>query len=64
MPFNLYVDAKNGPSSYSDDTQIMVRNESELTKFKDVKPGSIAYTAGYKKMWQKDSDGNWVALEV
>ena len=41
---------------------IMVESESDLENLEGYYPGSIAYTAGFKKMWQLDSDDEWVSM--
>ena len=42
---------------------VMVPDESDLEDIPSELPvGTIAYTAGYKKMWQKAADGEWVSL--
>lgn len=41
---------------------ILVSSVSDLDLLGDVKIGSIAYTAGFAKMWQKDIDGEWVSI--
>lgn len=42
---------------------VMVTAEADLAELpKDYPPGTIAYTAGFKAMWQLDSAGNWVSM--
>ncbi len=41
---------------------IMIPSESDLANLKDYEPGSIAFTAGYNKVWQLDAEGNWVSV--
>lgn len=42
---------------------VMVTSEADLAELpKDYPPGTIAYTAGFKAMWQLDSAGNWVSM--
>lgn len=41
---------------------VMVKDETELTNLTGYAPGTIAFTAGYKKMWQLDFDGTWVII--
>ena len=39
---------------------VMVTEEADLKKLPDIyKPGTIGYTAGFKKMWQLRADGEW-----
>ena len=41
----------------------LVESQSKLASIPDVCPGDIAFTAGYKKMWQMDTDGTtWVSI--
>lgn len=41
----------------------MVTQQSDLQYIpEDVPIGTIAFTAGFKKIWQKDIDGSWDAL--
>lgn len=37
---------------------VMVTAEADLAKL-DVVPGTMAYTAGFRKMWQIGADGQW-----
>lgn len=41
---------------------VMVENQSALTGLVDYPAGTIAYTAGFKAMWQKSAAGTWVSL--
>ena len=42
---------------------VMVTAEADLAELpKDYPPGTVAYTAGFKAMWQLDSAGNWVSM--
>lgn len=42
---------------------VMVNNESELSILpKDYPPGTLAYTAGFKALWQLDSAGKWISI--
>ena len=43
---------------------VMVEAETDLANLPDglYPPGSMAYTAGFKAMWQKASDGMWVDM--
>lgn len=42
---------------------VMVTQQSDLQYIpEDVPIGTIAFTAGFKKIWQKDIDGSWDAL--
>lgn len=42
---------------------IEVQNEAKLANLAGAQPGTIAHTAGYKKIWQLDTDGTtWVEM--
>ena len=42
---------------------ILVNEQSELDALpKDYPPGTVAYTAGFKAMWQLGANGVWVSL--
>lgn len=41
---------------------VLVRSENDLAQLPEYPAGSIAYTAGFKEMWQKDASGSWVSL--
>lgn len=42
---------------------ILVNSEAELSDLPDTyPPGTVAYTAGFKAMWQLDTAGNWVSM--
>lgn len=41
---------------------VLVSSESELDLLDDFAPGTIAYTAGFAKMWQKAPNGNWISF--
>ena len=41
---------------------VMVESSSDLANLPDYAPGTIAFTAGFGTMWQKDSDGTWQTL--
>lgn len=63
MPY--YVDS-DGNTKYSDGNEsIQVRSADDLpelaARFGEgiYVPGLIAYTAGYKAMWQLNADGEW-----
>lgn len=57
-----YID-QNGNIIKNDDAKmVMVRNKSDLDLLNDYRPGTIAYTAGFKNMWQADADGEWQTI--
>ncbi len=43
---------------------VMITAESDLALLPEntYVPGTIAYTAGFKAMWQLAADGTWVSL--
>lgn len=45
-------------------SSIMVASKSELDNITpaDIPPTSIAYTAGFKNMWQLAADGTWETI--
>ena len=49
---------KNAPTKV-----VLISAESDLAVIKNnYEPGTIAYTAGFKKMWQLDESGTWVEV--
>ena len=47
----------------TDGGSYMVESQSKLADIPDAQPGTIAYTAGFKAMWQLDTDGvTWVSV--
>ena len=42
---------------------VLVSSQSDLSALDDYAPGTIAYTAGYKNMWQKAPNGSWTAFD-
>ena len=41
----------------------LVESEAKLASIPDASPGDIAFTAGYTKLWQMDTDEQtWVAI--
>jgi len=42
--------------------EVMVTAESDLAGLPDYQPGTLAYTAGFKKIWHKAADGTWVEV--
>ena len=41
---------------------VMVTAESDLANLPDYQPGTIAFTAGFGSMWQKDASGEWTSM--
>ncbi len=61
MAFKLiYNDAYYGTNP---SCSILVDSESDLENIPDTVPfGSVAFTAGFKAMWQKGLDGSWESI--
>ena len=57
-----YVDVNGNIVANAVSEPVMVRDSSDLSKFSHLDPGAMAYTAGFKKMWQKAADGSWIAI--
>lgn len=53
---------KDGMPNQSDEFTVMVESENDLAELTETCPGMIAYTAGYKDIWQLDASGNWVDI--
>lgn len=41
---------------------VLVETENDLVLLGAYEPGTIAYTAGFVKVWQKDSSGQWIQM--
>ena len=39
---------------------VMVSSESDLSSMTQYPPGTIAFTAGFKRIWQLSIEGQWV----
>ena len=59
-----YIDyVKNGEVNVgADASSILISAESDLQQLEGYSPGSIAHTAGYKRMWELSTDGVWTEL--
>lgn len=42
---------------------VLVESESDLAELPEYRPGTLAHTAGYQKVWETDSDGQWVTIK-
>lgn len=67
-PTNKVVDTVDSVTDYVKDgvlhrnavsSTVMVESSSDLDNLDEYEVGSIAYTAGYGSVWQKDADGTW-----
>lgn len=70
-PTNVVVDAVDGVTDYVKDGKlykdsivgsVMVESENDLDNLTQYEAGSIAYTAGYGSVWQKDAAGEWQTI--
>lgn len=52
---NLLVKDTPAPS-------VLVTAGSDLTKLPAYPAGTMAYTAGFKAMWQLDASGEWISI--
>lgn len=41
---------------------VLVTAQTDLANLPAYPPGTIAYTAGFKAMWQLDASGGWVSI--
>lgn len=41
---------------------VLVEAQTDLAQLPAYPAGTIAYTAGFKAMWQLDTQGNWVSV--
>ena len=58
------ITRKNGQPTLSDFVEIIVEDKASLPDAQELMlaPGSVAFTAGLKNMWQLDMDRQWVAI--
>ena len=54
----IYKDIYKNRSSQS----ILISSEEDLNLLTSYSPGTIAFTAGFSSMWQKNVDGNWETI--
>ena len=57
-----YVDGNGNLVKNDDAKMVMVRSKADLDVIVGYRPGTIAYTAGFKNMWQLDASGEWQAI--
>lgn len=44
-------------------SSVMVNDEFDLDALNDIyTPGTVAYTAGFKKIWQLNAAGSWISV--
>lgn len=48
---------KNSPCK-----SVLVTGQSELVSLAGYSPGTVAFTAGFKSMWQLSASGEWVSV--
>ena len=41
---------------------VLVSGTQDFEALSNYDPGTIAYTAGFRSMWQKSPDGEWIAF--
>ena len=42
---------------------VMVTSEADLAELTEIyTPGTVAYTAGFKAMWQLNAAGSWISM--
>ena len=41
---------------------VMIETENDLALLGSYEAGTIAYTAGFLKVWQKNSSGQWIQI--
>lgn len=65
MAWNL-IRRNNGETIHTDYVEWMLDNAADISNgtepCKSGSIGSLAYTAGFGAMWQKDANGAWVKL--
>lgn len=57
-----YVDGSGNLVKNDDAKMVMVRSKADLDLLEGYRPGTIAYTAGFKNMWQLDTGGEWQTI--
>ena len=58
-----YVDSNGVLHRGTNAPSVQVRSAADLTNLPDIyAPGTIAYTAGFTRMWQLKANGSWEAL--
>lgn len=43
---------------------VMIKEVEDLDLLESYEPGTIAFTAGFVNVWQKDVDGEWVVFDL
>ena len=60
------ISENNGNTIYSGNKEWMIDSADDITNGSEHKnSGSIssfAYTAGYKELWQKNAEGEWIQI--
>lgn len=57
-----YVDGNGNLVKNDDAKMVMIRNKADLDMLGSYRPGTIAYTAGFKNMWQLDASSEWQTI--
>lgn len=59
-----YIDADSATVMDSPIKSIMITEESDLATLTEYNVGTIAFTAGFAKMYQLDADGDWIDIDT
>ena len=57
-----YVDGNGNLVKNDDAKMVMIRDKADLDILGSYRPGTIAYTAGFKNMWQLDASNEWQTI--
>ena len=42
---------------------VLISNEQDLTKLSEYPPGTMAYTAGFRSLWQLSISREWISVQ-
>ena len=59
-----YIDSDSSTVMDSPIKSIMITDESDLATLTEYNVGTIAFTAGFSKMYQLDADGDWIDIDT
>ena len=59
-----YIDSDSATVMDSPIKSIMITEESDLATLTEYNVGTIAFTAGFTKMYQLDADGDWINIDT
>lgn len=57
-----YIDSNGDIHQNVQAANVMVKAQDDLASLTDYEPGTVAFTAGFKNVWQKKADGTWESL--